>query len=1058
MAGVSAKTCGYEHAVIEYVDSQDKVTLTEKNWNHIVKAAESDNGIFLLTFFNEQTVRSSTHFMRVTKVNKLISVSSFFFNFIDSTSHIIKTYEVSQLEPDTHCYQIQNSICAGNNEPYIFIDVSGQQYDALAKSPKKRTSTGFPAWLKFSENHELEMSASSCTDGHKFELKDVYEEQKRVDVFEASVSRVNSALSEDTPNAAGSDITRVAQFTSVTGMNKICDPCQKLNDSLTGIVKKFELAIQLVALVHNGAENNHSSWIDVSFKAMLEYPVEKLLFLENKFRHKAIDIAIRYQRYNIFTDLYSKMVNNSDYTEMDAKDKTKFIHKLLWVSINNRNYDALEFLGKQEEVNTYKNTPTGINSYPLYGLAAIKKNPLQMIEKLHSLKIDVNLRDSKLKLSGLMYATCMGAPLAAVKRLVRIGADIHAKDKYGNTALHYAVAKQDVALITYFMNSDGIDLEVENNNKQTPFQVSVAIVQEVTETANIDKVVDNSKFVSDLIKKKKTKALAQTLITQQFQVVNHEDYTNIKKFVDDIFYHSFINDDLKQFKILLGEVLNIEGLKLRQTTSQESLQKTDLNSLHTNNDITMFLFAYCCMDACGTSAKKIITFLKSAEGTKALFSGPGSFCLNQADLSKQGNYFPLMSMAAISKKPIDTLNYLEKLQTNPHQKYSGQNVLMVIFSQFPSSIIRVEGVRWLINKYPDLLKEKDAEGNNFIYYLLKNHSDCATELFAPILLLPECLCLLYEKNNQGEAPVQVGSCQLPQVVKLYVDQEEFYLARQAVIQGRDLMSQEVTEVEQTMLEYSRFVEEIVPVAETLEQQCASASSEAKTENAVDKSKALVQGLKQNGWNMYQIQSFCGHMHKEKQPSEIYELLNSGDSLLKEYIEELATFVVTDLTDLTDAIEDTDVIEDTEGVAMTSLTSTADNIDTVDDSSLLTADDPQQAEVTGKHDSPSKTPNEQELSSEIDLIGRSTYMPIPRIERTEGPTADESMYVSAANMLNKNNKLDAYISTSEVKTNEASQAELKKTKSKKEKPLPPAKKEKPLPPATKEYVNSSEEDL
>ena len=1052
MAGVSAKTCVYEHAVIEYVDSQDKVTLTEKNWNHIVKAAESDNGIFLLTFFNKQTVRSSTHFMRVTKVNKFMSISSFFLSFIDSTSHIIKTYEVSQLEPDTHCYQIQNSICAGNNEPYIFIDVSGQQYDSLAKIPKKYTEAGFPAWLKFSENHELEMSASSCTDGQKFELKDVYAEQKRVDVFEASVSRVNSALSEDTPNAAGSDITRVAQFTSVTGMNKICDPCQKLDESLMDIVKKFELAIQVVALVHNGVETNHSLWIDESFQAMSEYPVEKPLFLENQYRHKAIDIAIRYQRYNIFTDLYFQMVNNSDYTKMDAKDKTKFIHKLLWVSIDNRNYDALEFLGKQEEVNTYKNTPTGVNNYPLYplyGLAAIKKNPLQMIGKLHFLNINVNLRDSKLQLSGLMYATCMGAPLAAVKRLVGIGADIHAKDKCGNTALHYAVAKQDVALITYFMNSDGIDLEVENNNKQTPFQVSVAIVLEAIKTANIDKVVVHSQFVSDLIMKKNTKVLARTLIMRRFPVYIHNDYENIGAFVQDIFYHSFIKDDLAQFKILLDEVLNIEALKTRATTSLDTPQKTDINSLQTNNDVTMYLFVYCCMGACQTSAIKIITFLQSAEGTKVFFSSPGFFCLNQTDLGKQGIYMPLMSMAAVSKNSIDTLNYLEKLQTNPFQKYNGQNVLMVIFSKFPSSIIRVEGVRWLINKYPNLLKEKDAEGNSFMYYLLKNHSDFATKLFAPILSIPECSCLLYEENNQGEAPIQVGSCKLPQIVELYIEQEEFYLARQAVKMGRGLMSQEVTQIEQTMLEYSRFVKEIVPVAKTLEQKCALASFEAKTENAVDKSKALVQELKNNGWDMYNIQSFCGYMKKEKQPSKIYELLNSGDSLLKEFIEELGSFVATDKTDYR---------EDTEDVAMSSLTSAADNIDTVDGSPLLIDADSQVAEVTRNQNSPSETQSEQELSSEIDTIGRSTYMPIPRIEGSEEPKADESDYVSAAEMLNKGSNFNTYMSTSKVKTNEAAQSELKKTKSKKEKPMPPAKNEKTLPPATKEYVNSSEEDL
>lgn len=77
----------------------------------------------------------------------------------------------------------------------------------------------------------------------------------------------------------------------------------------------------------------------------------------------------------------------------------------------------------------------------------------------------------------LMYAVFL-IPSLETQRIVDMlinyeGIDLNVKDALGNTALHHAVANNNLQAIKQLLNAPGIDIAIKNNENETPLQHAV---------------------------------------------------------------------------------------------------------------------------------------------------------------------------------------------------------------------------------------------------------------------------------------------------------------------------------------------------------------------------------------------------------------------------------------------------------------------------------------------------------------------------------------------------------------------------------------------------------
>ena len=71
----------------------------------------------------------------------------------------------------------------------------------------------------------------------------------------------------------------------------------------------------------------------------------------------------------------------------------------------------------------------------------------------------------------LMSAIATDQPLAAIQKILDSGIDVNAQDATGNTALHYAIFRENRKLIKLLLNH-GADVDIENNKDKPSWELS----------------------------------------------------------------------------------------------------------------------------------------------------------------------------------------------------------------------------------------------------------------------------------------------------------------------------------------------------------------------------------------------------------------------------------------------------------------------------------------------------------------------------------------------------------------------------------------------------------
>jgi|SaaInlV_150m_DNA_2_1039686.scaffolds.fasta_scaffold24619_2 ankyrin repeat protein len=106
----------------------------------------------------------------------------------------------------------------------------------------------------------------------------------------------------------------------------------------------------------------------------------------------------------------------------------------------------------------------------------------QRVEKLGELLKALDPRSSVNELDDdsmtpLMYAVFLipsTETLVIVGMLIKYeGIDLNVKDAFGNTALHHAVANNNLQAIEQLLNAPGIDIAIKNDEHETPYQHAV---------------------------------------------------------------------------------------------------------------------------------------------------------------------------------------------------------------------------------------------------------------------------------------------------------------------------------------------------------------------------------------------------------------------------------------------------------------------------------------------------------------------------------------------------------------------------------------------------------
>ncbi len=114
--------------------------------------------------------------------------------------------------------------------------------------------------------------------------------------------------------------------------------------------------------------------------------------------------------------------------------------------------------------NTKNNLPE--ISYSLQHLFAGQQFVIasELINKYPSIDFSRETKENQ----SLLHLACINdAPEIIVKQLLKLGANVNAKDKEGNTPLHIAIELDRVAVSFLFIN-EGADLTIENNESSTP--------------------------------------------------------------------------------------------------------------------------------------------------------------------------------------------------------------------------------------------------------------------------------------------------------------------------------------------------------------------------------------------------------------------------------------------------------------------------------------------------------------------------------------------------------------------------------------------------------------
>ena len=859
MGIVGVRHCSYEHMIIEY-EKVSEFKLSEKNWNIIKKVAEEESGIFILTFKEPCKSNRSTHLMQVTKRKELKSI---FRHFFGTDSQIFTTYKVRQLGQRAKFSGIEGFICRENKQVYKFINSKGVECNPEFTKVTAKVKSSSSKGVTEGDDYGTEM----CT----------FEKDGEMQIL-------NNDESYQAQEQAGEQ-----SCTFSPRVNEIFLPSIDLQERHSGIVSQLQEVVHTVCLMHGGARNNQRHWLHSALQGLPDDSDSFLLFKDTN-GHSALQLALSNNHPSLFKMLYESPAMKQKISGMSGNEKALLAQGVMWAAVEAQNYSMLDYLQNKDEIKSGLSISTNNSLYPLLGLAATRSGYTRMFGKLINVfELDVNSVDQSKKLSCLMYAICRDAELGAIKLLVRYGVDLKAQDCFGNTALHYAVAKQNIICIRFLKEClDEDECQVKNYDGKTAYQVSVDIVQKAVMGAKIDYVKPYSQFIYGLMSYRKDRALGNELVFKRFPNGKQQTCDNLFAYINDIYYHTFIKDDVEMFQTLLiitVRLCEVNAINVPPPLCENESSVKGVIHKTNANELQDYLLASCCVQACMASAFEVLRQLSQTAQAKIAFKKEIHVNICDPNNKKNRQLMPLAVAAAYSKTPLVTLDCLLRIGINFDLRFGleQQTVLMSVIEVNASH----EVIEWYIEQSCETLSERDKSNNNVLHYLFCYQPSLHEKLILRIVNTTENSSLLTEKNNNGFVPIQMicrqikqsgtepKSEQLRNMLVYYRDQNELYLVRQMIKYDLHhlkvgLLRSSLCEDCQQLIKYSQFVDKLVTYLK------ASPTGTCKDEHSTVQIRKIIT----QGYESKELDLFIKYIESEKSPSEVYFLLNEDNSLLK----------------------------------------------------------------------------------------------------------------------------------------------------------------------------------
>ena len=663
-------------------------------------------------------------------------------------------------------------------------------------------------------------------------------------------------------------------------------------DHIQNIMKALQDAVDAVTFMHDGAENGHKKWVDNALITLRKVAVDKPLMFLNARGDNALQLAIMHNKNNDIVEiLFAEMLQTTAYVNLSETSKTVVMHRLLSTAIEFENKRALKFLQSHQDVIKYGYQTVEEKVNPLIGIAAV--HCPSVLKQLITEKVDVDACDSETKLTGLMFAVCKDAKSYVIKQLIKLRANCNAKNRLGNTALHFAVAKKNVTHIKLL--KDITDHEITNDVGETPFQSS-ADVQLAVKVASTEEVVSFSEFIFKLMRS--DRVLAVEFIHKRLPTGKRQTLKNVRAYVDDIFNHTLVMQNLTVFTKLFG-IVN-EAVDDSGTSSSDIVESTKTPGVIVNQDLKKVILGYCCNRACLTGSIQVIDWLGGCKDTIAFFADDVTFLTHESNNTHNKNQFkPLVMVAFGGYKPLATVKCLKKLNAKFDVTYGSDKKSVLMDALYRTA--KLDDICWFMREFPASLDVKDVNGSNVLHHLFTTRShEVTTKVLSYAVRADNTL--LVQKNYSELLPIQMGyqledkrkkSAQFQRLVSNYYAKNEVYLARALVEAGNDVDIPEnaVNKDVKLMRNYSKWVSDLFKVTS----DSAIKLDDFKRKKVVN---VTVYGMLEKH-SQSDIECFVNLMEKEQFPSEVYLALGDVASILNDIVNDLklcSTYCMVDKND------------------------------------------------------------------------------------------------------------------------------------------------------------------
>ncbi len=475
--------------------------------------------------------------------------------------------------------------------------------------------------------------------------------------------------------------------------------------------------------------------------------------------------------------------------------------------------------------------------------------------------------------------------------MVKEGADLNAKDCYGNTALHYACAGLNVPCVQYLTYLTGINQDEKNDQGKTAYQVSSEIIFDAVKTFKADcEPYTYSEFIHQLFDKEPE--LTLKIIKQRFPDGADQTEQNILKLAYDVFYYPVKEGKISSIAKLFAIVLRLCREKAVQCENSLTLTARGSSGATVSDneqELRTVILGFCCFIACDRSSLKTLSYLAGRSDTSVFFLRQVYFNLKDPNGSKERYFMPLAAIA-VGSREIKTIRYLRKLGADFELKYGefNENVLMTAVK----ITARNEIIKEIVVSYPKLITEKDKDDNNILHYLFNKTYEYKYDCMI-MEIVSDYPYLLSEKNKFGLVPVQMTVRQLNEqttenisqklhyAVKNYHCDKKIYFARLMIKYDKSLFASghagSANSADYvTVSRYSELVDRIVEIS----------SADPVPEQNRDVQRNGLLKLFYSGFSASERVLFAGYLASEPYPSEIYQLLKKSNSKLKGIINDV----------------------------------------------------------------------------------------------------------------------------------------------------------------------------